>query len=159
MKERVQQFANELQSIYDGKPWYGKSLSEILRSIDVEQALRQQEGSHSIMQILLHIIVWRRYVLEKLRGNKDYYVQVDGESDWIQQPQTADDWKNALEELETIQSQLVLELSAKEDAFLDELVPTVQPNTSLNVAMLLNGLIQHDVYHAGQIALLRNMKL
>jgi hypothetical protein len=86
-------------------------------------------------------------VINRLQGNNSFVV-----SDEMNFPKR-DDWENVLQELEDSQQQL-LQLIEKFPVYkLSELVPVSEQNYTYYT--LLNGIIHHDVYHAGQIMLIR----
>lgn len=146
---------NQLQMMYHGLPWYGDSLAEKLNSIDDDDFdKRVTEGTHSIRELIEHMIIWRHYALEKLSGNVTYDIELNSQNDWKKYPTTnQDDIKAMLDRLKTTQNQLVQGIKEKEDSWLYEQTPGKQYDNFT----LLNGIIQHDVYHLGQIGLIHKL--
>lgn len=147
MKTETQKIASLLKRTFDRGAWHGPSVKEALKDVDGSLALKRLNNTHSIIELVAHMTSWRRYVINRLQGNNSFVV-----SDEMNFPKR-DDWDNVLQELEESQQQL-LELVEKFPVYkLSELVPVSEQNYTYYT--LLNGIIHHDVYHAGQIMLIR----
>ena len=73
--------------------------------------------------------------------------------DWRKLDPKAHSWKKGVAQLKKSHSQIISILKKKEDAFLSEMVKL----RTFNYRFMLNGLIQHNIYHLGQIAYLKKM--
>jgi uncharacterized damage-inducible protein DinB len=145
---------NQLNEIYTGKPWYGNSVSEIFNSITESGAVQRlvPEG-HTIVDLIYHIITWRYFVIKQLQGDKHYDVQQNDINDWRDINYANKDLlKGALSDFDKIHKQLISELSRFNDDQLDMVIPA----RDYTYEFLLTGLIQHDLYHLGQISLLKS---
>ncbi len=112
-------------------------------------ARRPIPQAHTIWELVLHIAVWESVVRRRLAGE---VVQPSPEQDWPPVLDTSEAaWKNTLAELERGHRQLRQSIAALNDDRLKDRVPGKDDS----VYVLLHGLIQHDLYHAGQIALLK----
>ncbi len=148
----IQQLINQLKSVYEDDARYGPNIMQVLGTLPKEQRLNQLEGSHSIAELLQHIIAWRRFAIKKLNGEEEYEV---ADSDNFPETETIDDptWQHWLDELSETQKHLINLLEGAEDELLEEQVP----GKKYNFDALLHGVIHHDIYHLGQIVLLMKM--
>lgn len=141
---------DRLHRALEGNAWHGDSLKPILAGISAEQAAAHPiPGAHSIWEIVMHITVWHRVVQTRLHSA---YEPTDAE-DWptvTQQDEAG--WDAAKTDLFQSAEEFLVAL----DAFAGSLEDTV-PGEVYNYDNMLNGLIEHDLYHAGQIALLKKL--
>jgi uncharacterized damage-inducible protein DinB len=147
----VERIADQLQRAFEGNAWHGPSVREVLKGVNAEQAARYPvPGGHSIWEIVLHIAVWESIVCRRLAG--EVIVEISDEEDWRRPPDTGKvAWKGTQEELLNGHQQLQEAVAGLSDAQLQEAVS----GKDYSVYFLLHGIIQHDLYHAGQIALLK----
>lgn len=141
--------ADQLDEVYNGSPWYGRSVRDILQKIHPQKAgLRLHGEGHSIFELAEHMLSWRNYLIEKLNGNHAFIIEVNDQRDWKpQRPVSENDWQNLLDAFDKSQSSLLAKLrNAKEN----ELAGMV-PGKSYTFRPLIEGIIQHDIYHAGQL--------
>jgi uncharacterized damage-inducible protein DinB len=147
----IERIAGQLRSAWEGESWHGPPVRTILSGIAAEKArARPLAGTHSIWELTLHIATWESIVARRLRGER--IVEVVVSEDWPPVLDASDQgWEHALEQLEASHRMLETEISSF-------------PNTSLgatvfgkdyNYYVMLHGIVQHDLYHAGQIALLK----
>lgn len=149
----VQRISRLLKHGYDDTPWYGTAFCKLLADVTPEQAAAKPfPGAHSIWQEVLHAIAWRKFGLRLLKGESAS--KLSDEENWPE-PRGSDAaaWKQTLDELARTQSDLQAALAELTDERLQEKAPD-QP---FSLYVLLHGIIHHDAYHAGQIALLRNL--
>lgn len=145
--------ATTLMTVYDGSPWYGDSITDVLNSITPDSVgIRLSPDGHSIIELVHHIAAWREFAAEMLAGNADFRIDINSPDDWrtIVQP-TPDDWNAARERLEDSRHKLLNLLGD----FPDERLAETVPGRGFSFDFLLHGVVQHDVYHLGQITLLR----
>jgi uncharacterized damage-inducible protein DinB len=149
----VQEIRTQLAIVYNGNPWYGDSVVDKLDLIHADLAFARL-SHHSIYQIVLHMLAWRTFIYEKVVGNEAYTLVDDSEDDWPSDPDETDaTWKQTLNNLALNQEHLLAALTDKKDTWLSFRAP----GSSFTYGVLLEGLIQHDVYHLGQIGLLVKM--
>ena len=140
--------ASQLRRSYEGIAWHGPSLKEILNGVDADLASRRPfAGGHTIWELVLHVAAWATVARRALTEN--VYVSLEGEADW---PVPKGTWPEALAHLETEQEALVEETKKLTDVRLNEIVSAEK---QYSVYFLLHGVIQHNLYHAGQMALLK----
>ena len=146
----IQRIADQLRRAYEGEAWHGPSLRELLSSVTAAQAARRPlPGAHTIWELVLHIAAWESIVRRRLGGEA---VEATPEQDWPPVRDTSDAaWKKTLEEL--ARSHLALRESVA--ALSDDQLRQKVAGQNYSIYGMLHGLIQHDLYHAGQIALLK----
>ncbi len=146
----------QIKEVFDGEPWYGSSILKVLENIPVE-FWNQKVGkmSHSIAELVYHIIDWRSFVVEKLKNNTVYSIELNSEKDWRKQVSivSQDQKKVIIKELNKTQELILEELDQKSDSWLNESVL----GKDYSNQYMINGLVQHDIYHLGQINMLYNM--
>ena len=114
-----------------------------------QAAARPIAGAHTIWELVLHIGAWEGVALRRLRGD---FEPLPDDQNFPPVPQAnATTWKNLLTQFEDRHGLLCRAISEFDDGRLDEAVN----DTPTSYYMLLHGVIQHDLYHGGQIALLR----
>lgn len=149
--QEIGRIVDQLGRAFDGRAWHGPSVMKLLSDVGADQAAaRPLEGRHTIWELVLHIAAWKDVVRRVLMGEK--MISLSDEEDWPLVKSTGEAaWRQAVGELERVQKDLVEAVSGFSEARLDETVP----GASYSFYNMLHGVIQHDLYHAGQIAILR----
>jgi uncharacterized damage-inducible protein DinB len=147
--------ADQLRRAFDGEAWHGDSLTEILEGVTAARAAAHPiAGAHSIWELVLHIAAWDGAVLRRMGGAA---VEL---SDAKNFPPVTDAseaaWRKALAEVRRVHAELVSAVSALPDSRLDDKVPGKE-GAHYTFYYMLHGVVQHELYHAGQIALLKKM--
>lgn len=144
----------ELEQVVSGDPWYGSSISKILETVDPSIAFLRIGNSHSIAEILLHMIAWTEETQSRLEGNE---ASQPFRGDW---PDTESySWLELIGLFLLANEHLVHRIAQMgEPSFSEQVIDIRDPamGTGVNNEELIRGLIQHHVYHSGQIALLTN---
>lgn len=143
--------ADLVKRAYDGPAWSGPSLVEVLQEISsTEAAARPLEGAHSIWEIVAHIAAWEEVVTRRLRGEaKREYSQ---DEDWPPVRDTSEaGWSALLMRLKTTNLELRQAILAFEQSRLSGVVP----GADYSFYVMMHGAVHHDLYHAGQIAVLK----
>jgi uncharacterized damage-inducible protein DinB len=153
MKSESIRIADQLRRAFQGEAWHGPSVLEVLEGVDAATAAaRPVADSHSIWEIVLHIAVWDGAALERIKGK---VVQPSGEQDWPPAKDTsAAAWKNTLQHLKKTHADLVKAVEKFPETRLSNRVPGKEPDF-YSFYYMLHGIAQHELYHAGQIALLK----
>lgn len=123
---------------------------EALEGVTWETALRKPiAGAHSIWEIVLHMTAWENVARRRLLGES---TEITDDENWptLENPGPAD-WTRALKGLRAGHMRLRKTATAVGDDQLDS-SPTGKHSTRY---VLLHGIIQHDLYHAGQISILK----
>jgi len=147
--------ADELRRAFNGEAWHGDSLFEILRGVTAAQAAaRPITSAHTIWELVLHIGAWDDAVLRRLGGAAVTL------SDAENFPTVADTseaaWQNALAKVRSAHEKLVGAVASLPDSRLADRVAGKQ-GAHYTFYYMLHGVVQHELYHAGQIALLKKM--
>jgi uncharacterized damage-inducible protein DinB len=145
--------ADQLRRAFDGEAWHGDSVFEILEGVTVAQAAaRPIAGAHSIWELVLHIAAWDGAVLRRLGGTAVSLSDAENFPAVTDASETV--WRDALAEVRRAHEKLVAAVAALPDSRLYEMVPGKQ-GAHYNFYYMLHGVVQHELYHAGQIALLK----
>ena len=148
MAAETTRIADQLRRSYEGIAWHGPSLKELLDGVDPETASRRPlAGAHSIWELVLHIAAWATVARRALTEN--VYVSLSGADDW---PVPQGSWPDALARLDREQRSLIDEIKKLTD---DRLNDILAAEKKYSIYFLLHGVVQHNLYHAGQIALLK----
>jgi len=147
----IEQIVDQLKRAYEGKAWHGPAVREVLAGVMAEQAARRPlPDAHSIWEITVHIAAWEAFVRRRLEG--EVITDVSPQEDWPPVTDTSEAaWKRTLTQLEEGQRRLRQAIAALPESRLGETVPGM----GYSVYYMLHGVVQHDLYHAGQIALLK----
>jgi uncharacterized damage-inducible protein DinB len=145
--------ADQLRRAFDGDAWHGDSVLEILEGVTAARAAAHPiEGAHSIWELVLHIAAWDDAVLRRMGG---VAVRLSGAKNF---PPVTDAgeaaWRAALDRVRRVHEELVAAVAALPDSRLDEMVPG-KKGAHYTFYYMLHGVVQHELYHAGQIALLK----
>ncbi len=135
-----------------GDAWHGSSVRELIKDISAfEPASHPIVNAHSIWEIVLHLTCWHRVVKRRLRGE---YYEPNEEENWpaIIMINEAS-WKIAQEDIYQSAEELLVEL----DLFSEEKFEELVPGKSFSYGIMLHGIIEHDLYHGGQIAILKKI--
>lgn len=141
--------ADQIRRAYWGESWHGPSVREVLADVSAEDAAAHPiAGAHSIWEIVLHITGGYRLVLTRVRGQ---LAQLSEADEWPPVPEASEEtWRESLLTLD----QLNRELQNAVRAFPAERLS--QPMGSEYTAYTqFSGAPQHDLYHAGQIVMLK----
>jgi uncharacterized damage-inducible protein DinB len=150
---------DQFQRAHDGDPWHGSPLKDILAGVTHTQAAaRPPGGAHSIWELVLHITGWRNEVAKRAAGRPAGEPE-DGDYPDVGEP-TAARWRAALDALDASHANLAAAVKGMTDAQM--LKPTNDPRnrplgTGVTHYEMLHGIVQHDAYHAGQIAILKKI--
>lgn len=149
MKKKI--IISDLQTTFNGDPWYGYSIIKTLQSVSENHINNCFKNGNSLAQILEHMIAWRTFSIEKLKGNFDFKIEINSTEDWNKGKQYhLKEWHQLIEDLKENQATLIKLVESKTEAFLE----TKLPEKSYTYFTMLQNSIQHDLYHLGQIALL-----
>jgi uncharacterized damage-inducible protein DinB len=149
----------ELRRVHDGEPWHGPSRDAVLEGITPEEAVwRPASGAHSIWEIVLHMRNWTREVARRAQGGAPGD-PIDG--DWPEvTSQSPGAWADALASLDAAHALLLEVVRLMPEVRLEALggVRADDPGaTAITHGAMFLSLAQHDVYHTGQIAVLKRL--
>lgn len=146
-------YIKTFEDLFSGRNWSCVSLGQVLNDIRFDKAVENTlPNRHNIFEILHHSLTWRLFLLSRLKGSNSLSLKQNDENDWPETDNiTAENWFSLKTNYLHIQKELLANLRKKDDQLLDQIVP----ERSYNYRYLINGIIQHDYYHLGQISLLK----
>lgn len=148
--EEPQRIADQLYRAYEGDAWHGPSVFALLHEVHATQATTHPlPQTHSIWEIVLHLITWNDVIVRRLQGEA---CDPTPQEDWPPVPEPQETaWQQTKEHLLQSYRRLhraVLQLPSGH-------LEATTPGKPYANYVLLHGALQHALYHAGQVALLR----
>ncbi len=142
--------AEQLRRAFAGNAWHGPALLELLEDVDAETAAAKPIPTvHSIWELVLHIAAWDDAAVRRLAGNK---CQPSGTANFPLVPKPSEAvWRKAVAHARRTHDRLVRVVASLPDSRLRDRVP----GKKYDFAFMLQGVAQHELYHAGQIAILK----
>lgn len=148
--KEVQNIRRMMVKVFEGSAWHGPAIMDIIGDISAERAFRKFENIHSIAELTAHMATWKQFAVARLRGNDQF--EITTLTDWKTFSNHSEKtWNDIRQQLVENQNALVQELDRISDLKLTDLVY----NRPYDFYTLLHGVIQHDIYHGGQISLLK----
>ncbi len=144
-----------LDQAYDRKSWHGTNLRGSLRGLSMQTAAwRPAPKRHSIWEIVVHAAYWKYAVYRRLAGEPRGSFALTG-SNWFTRPQelTAAAWRTDLKLLAATHKLLRAAIAKMKPGELDK----ISPGGKHDNFTLISGIAAHDLYHAGQIQLLKRL--
>jgi len=147
--ERIQ---DQLKRAYESNAWHGPSVKEVLNGVTAAQAhARPLANAHTIYELVRHMAVWEDVGRRRLQGDPAE-IPISSPEDWPPADDTSEAaWEQAKAALDRVHQALVEAISRVPESRLNE--PIMEGKSAVYVT--LHGVIQHDLYHAGQIAMLK----
>jgi uncharacterized damage-inducible protein DinB len=146
--------AEQLRRAFEGDAWHGPALLELLDDVDaVTAAAKPLPKVHSIWELVLHVAVWDAAACRRLAGEK---WQPEGTANFPLVPKRATEaaWRKAVAQAERTHDVLVRTVAGLSESRLRERVP----GKRYDFYFMLHGVAQHELYHAGQIAILKKAR-
>lgn len=155
MNKETQYIIKTFESTLSGQPWFGRAVYEILGEVDESKAGTKPNGTeHSMLELIWHMNTWAEFVLGSLENRTADEMKAIEANDWRTLDPKTHTWKKGIEKLKATHNNIIGLLQQKtDDSFLSEIVPTRE----FNYRFTLNGLIQHNIYHLGQVAYIKKM--
>jgi len=143
---------DQLHRAYEGPAWHGPALREVLAGVTWQTAAQRPiPGAHTIWELVLHLTVWMAVPTRRIAGAE--IPTLPANEDWPAAPEpTESGWREALDQLAQAQRALESEVRQLPD---DRLREKVLGEVPYSIYTMLHGVVQHNLYHAGQIALLK----
>jgi DinB family protein len=145
-----------LDEAYDRRSWHGPNLRGSLRGLRAAQAAwRPARGRHNAWELAVHAAYWKYAALRRLTGEKRGSFARPG-SNWLATPTppTEAAWRRDLDLLADCHRRLRAAVAGLQDADLDRRTPGGQGT----IGRLVRGVAAHDLYHAGQIQLIKRLR-
>lgn len=143
----TERLLDQLNRAFGGEAWYGPAFRNLLDGVSEQQAKEHPiQGAHSIFELVVHVRTWMDVVARRIATSEEVLTTVEDWSDL-----TGTSWAATLEELDHAQSRVVDAVARLSVERLEQKLPGQKRSVHAEVL----GLLQHNVYHAGQIALLK----
>jgi hypothetical protein len=148
----TERIAKQLERTFTGPAWHGPAVEEVLGGVTAIVAARPSPGGvHSIWQIVDHMWFWSDIARRWIAGARD---RPADEASWSNPGDDSEAaWQRTLEQLRSGHRALVEQVRTLDDARLAERIFDDMPK----VYVILHGVVQHNLYHAGQIAILKKI--
>ena len=155
----AEKLSAELEKTLSGDPWYGSNVYDILAQVSFEAAYEKTPGAaHTIAEIVLHMIAWTEEVIDRMNGMT---AGLPTSGDW---PETGapdeQKWQNYVDDLKLVNVNLMGIIQNFPAEQWNELINDERNRelgTGVSYEALIEGLIQHHIYHSGQIAILNRI--
>ncbi len=147
----IERILDQVKRSFEGEAWHGPSVREVLAGVNSDKAAAHPiPAAHSIWEITDHIGAWMHYVCKRLDGEQ---FEATPEQDWPAAPAKDEKgWQNTLKNLEQGYQKLTAAIQRSSD---EDLEKKYVPGKHYTIYFMLHGVIQHNLFHAGQIALLK----
>jgi hypothetical protein len=149
----IQLLLDIIDQAYDHMAWHGTNLRGSIRGLDAEQAAwRPAPDRHNIWEVVVHAAYWKYIVRRRLLHEKRGSFSLKG-SNWFARPADSPHpaWQEDIALLEATHRSLreaVASFPAKK-------LTAKPPNSKMSNIRMIYGIASHDLYHAGQIQLLK----
>jgi len=146
----VARILDQLDRGFAGEAWHGPALQELLEGVSAEDSSKHPvSGAHSVWELVNHIAAWNLIVRHRVAGES---VEVTPEMDWPPVWEISEvAWTRARDHLKESRDLLRGTIQQLRDEQLNQQVV----GEKYSIYVMLHGLVQHDLYHAGQIAILK----
>lgn len=142
--------AEQLRRAFEGAAWHGPALMELLSDVDAcTAAARPLADVHSIWELVLHVAVWDDAALRRLDGKKWQPTGLANFPPVTKVTEAA--WRKSVTQTKRTHDLLVKTVGALPESRLRDRVP----GKRYDFYHMLHGIAQHELYHAGQIAILK----
>jgi uncharacterized damage-inducible protein DinB len=148
--------ADQIRRAFKGEAWHGDSVLKLLSGVRARTAAAHPiKNAHSIWELVLHIAAWDDAVRRRAGGKA---VELSGRKNFPPVSDTSEAaWRQTIQHLKHAHDELVKAVAAFPDSRLQERVPG-KTDKYHNFFYMFSGIVQHELYHAGQIALLKKFK-
>ena len=148
---RMAELLRLIDEAYEVKTWHGPNLRGSLRGLSAHEASRRPApGRHNIWEVAVHAAYWKYTVRRRILGEKRGSFPLKG-SNWFTRPAPGADWKADLRLLDDVHRGMRDAIAALDESDL----PKKPPGSKVSNEAIISGIAFHDVYHAGQIQLLK----
>ena len=150
----VERIRDQFERAFDGEAWHGPSVQSLLNGVTAQQAAAHPiPGAHSIWELTLHIAAWEDACRRRLQG--DPAQLADDENFPPVKDSTEAAWESAKQKLSDTHQRLLAVLTTIDDSRLNDPIIDSSEIPFSTAYVTLHGGVQHTLYHAGQIAILK----
>jgi hypothetical protein len=148
--DEVKFLRDQIKTTFQGDSWHGPNLVKTLEGVDYNQAMERKIGErHTIWELTDHMTFWMEAVWRSVENHAP--LNPEKKNDWPEMGATEVEWNESVGRLEAAVN---LTLDALADWTNEDLQETV-PGTKYTFHQMLHGMIHHNLYHAGQINILK----
>ena len=154
MNSLINHIIEQLLEIQNGKIWIGSNYESKLEGVDNNLVFsRPLKDLHSIAELISHLTLWRHEAMLKIKTGKGNKTD-DCEENWLTNDKLKTiGWSKIKSNYDKTLHDLIALLRLKNDDFLSEKYYDTDFKGYYTYKWLLNGMVQHDVYHLGQIGI------
>ncbi len=143
----------QLEQSYQTLAWHGPNLKGSLRGLTPKQLVwRPAKNRHNIWEIAIHCAYWKYAIRRRITGEKRGSFPLQGSNWFVVNGGTAADWRHDLKFISQMHAELVAAVKKMKPGQLSK------RSGKYTFADLILGAASHDVYHAGQIQLLKRLQ-
>jgi hypothetical protein len=158
-EDQVRQLLDVMARAYERRSWHGTNLRGSIRGLTATQAAkRPQPDRHNVWELVVHAAYWKYAVRRRLSGEKRGSFALKG-SNWLPRPDARgiveEVWRGDVALLDTTHRELTDAVARLRDADLSR----ATPGSTVTNFELIAGIAAHDLYHAGQIQLIKRLTL
>lgn len=154
MNKEMQYIARQITDAYEGDPWFGRNAKALLSEVNEQTAFEKPNGQHSMVELVWHMVNWREFVISRFTKDSTKDINYFEVNDWRALDHSDKALlQQGLQRLHQTQAELLEVIGNESDALLDKNVE----ERSYTFRKLLHGILQHDIYHLGQIAYLQKL--
>ena len=140
-----------METVFNGDPWYGKAVIKLLNEVNPEIVYKKDKPEHhSIIELLFHMLNWQEFTLHQLEFEKEIDPERYRLLDWRETNPELHTWNTGIAEFTAAHNKILHFLRTSPEELLNRKVRF----RDYDMRFLLNGLIEHNIYHSGQIALI-----
>lgn len=150
----IKQYIHQLQQAYYGGNWLDEDMEKKLKKVNEQNAWIKPMGYvHSIAEVTSHLVVWRKELMERMKAAGPAKLTDESPDNWIpNEVLIKNGWVYLKKQLDDSQTELIAFLEQQDDAFLESIW-----SGNITYEWFVIGLVEHDIYHLGQIGLIYKM--
>ena len=151
---KIKNYIRQFEQLYGGGSWQDESFEAKLQDVTEQTAfMRPLPGVHSIAEIIWHSLYWRTVLIKRMEGNYGYRDETVDKYNFLSiETLKQKGWIYLWNEWQKSQEQLIAYLRERTDHHLEEKAPGKD-----SLEYMVEGIIQHDIYHLGQIGLVKKI--
>ncbi|MEO0339281.1 MAG: DinB family protein [Bacteroidota bacterium] len=151
----IKHIITQLKAIQDGKVWMGPTYARHLGKINASNAfIRPLPEMHSVAEILSHLTTWQKETILKIETGAGSLTDQAEENWYTNEKLKVKGWDAMLKEYQESMAKIIALLETKEDHFLEDLYYDTDFKGDYPYAFVINGMLQHSIYHLGQLGMI-----
>lgn len=155
MPSEIRQLLLLIDAAYNRRSWHGTNLRGSIRGLSARQAAwRPAAGRHNVRELVVHAAYWKYAGVRRLTRAARGSFPLKG-SNWFERSDPRDEqgWKSDIALLDRTHKELRAAVAALPATALRR----TPPGSTVSTFALLSGIAAHDLYHAGQIQLIKRL--